>query len=246
MTTDAQHQPVFNAPAIVILTAGGLLLIHLGLTLLTEDDRYWLQLALGVIPARYADVAVALPGGAWSAYVAPLTHMAVHADWTHVIFNVAWFVAFGTIIARRLSTLRFVLFFVITGLFGALAFVANNFGLAYPMIGASGAIAGLMGGLLRLFPLIGASPPGEDRTYGMVHYPMPPLSYALRFRPVIGVIVAFLVINLVFATGIASEFAGEIAWEAHLGGFAAGVFLFGLFDRPQPAPEPYGYEDADM
>jgi membrane associated rhomboid family serine protease len=42
-----------------------------------------------------------------------------------------------------------------------------------------------------------------------------------------------------FATALAAPLitsAGGIAWEAHLGGFAFGLLLFGRFDRPEPAP----------
>ena len=35
--------------------------------------------------------------------------------------------------------------------------------------------------------------------------------------------------------------AGGIAWEAHLGGFYAGLLLYGFFDRPPRPP----VEDGD-
>ena len=40
-------------------------------------------------------------------------------------------------------------------------------------------------------------------------------------------------VNLIFGiSGVGSGVAsGAIAWDAHLGGFAAGLLLFSLFDR---------------
>ena len=49
-------------------------------------------------------------------------------------------------------------------------------------------------------------------------------------------IAGWTVLNVVLAWGAAglTEAAG-IAWEAHLGGFYAGLLLYGFFDRPPPA-----------
>ena len=64
-----------------------------------------------------------------------------------------------------------------------------------------------------------------------------PLTIAQTFsnsRTLIFVAV-WLGLNLVFGVGIVPVTGAEagIAWEAHIGGLLAGLFLFGLFDRPR-------------
>ena len=55
-----------------------------------------------------------------------------------------------------------------------------------------------------------------------------------RARLMIG---SWVGINLLFGLVFDRIFsAGGIAWEAHLGGFVAGLILFDWFDRVVPAP----------
>jgi membrane associated rhomboid family serine protease len=42
---------------------------------------------------------------------------------------------------------------------------------------------------------------------------------------------AFLVANFLAAIGLGSLVVGGIAWEAHLGGYFAGLFSMGFFER---------------
>jgi membrane associated rhomboid family serine protease len=57
----------------------------------------------------------------------------------------------------------------------------------------------------------------------------------LRNGRAVAAIVAWTLLNVILAWGAAglTEAAG-IAWEAHLGGFYAGLVTFGLFDRAAP------------
>jgi membrane associated rhomboid family serine protease len=53
-------------------------------------------------------------------------------------------------------------------------------------------------------------------------------------------------LNLLLALGAAGlTDAGGIAWEAHIGGFFAGLFLYGWFDAPPPRPEPLEGDETD-
>ena len=70
--------------------------------------------------------------------------------------------------------------------------------------------------------------------------PLLPVGYVLRLRPVVAFLAVWMVVNL--ATGLFAIVpgAGPIAWEAHIGGFAAGFFGIGWFlaARRPPAPPP--------
>ena len=64
---------------------------------------------------------------------------------------------------------------------------------------------------------------------------------ALLNRTVVIFMLLWLVGNALIAVGIplVGDSDQEIAWDAHIGGFVFGFFLFSLFDRaPQPPEEP--------
>ena len=63
----------------------------------------------------------------------------------------AWLVAFGSPVARRTDAVRFLAFFLLCGVAGALFYVLVNGPILAIVVGASGAISGLMGGAMRFF-----------------------------------------------------------------------------------------------
>jgi len=225
------REPIFNVPASVGAVLAIMVAVHVGRSFLTEQQDNWLVALLAFIPARYDGYAADLPGGVTACFTSFITHMFVHGDVTHLTFNSAWLLAFGSAVALRLGGLRFLAVSAFTGIAGAVAFLLFHPGLPAPVIGASGAVAGLMGATMRF--LFSALDDGgfwrlreEPRTI-----PAMPLSVALRDRRILTATGIWLVLNFLALFGfggVSSE--GGIAWEAHLGGFAAGLFGFGLFD----------------
>ena len=108
------------------------------------------------------------------------------------------------------------------------------------MIGASAAVSGLMAAAMRFAfqrggPL-GILRGGDEEAYRV---PAIPLSAVLRDGRVLMFLVVWFGINILFGLGSLSISGGEqpIAWEAHIGGFLAGLLLFSWFDPAQDAPE---------
>jgi membrane associated rhomboid family serine protease len=101
---------------------------------------------------------------------------------------------------------------------------------AAPLIGASGAGAGLMGACVRF---IFAPPEPWPTRDGMV-LRQPALGFrSLVVDPRVLLFVGvWLASNFLFAVGAGPMGVTDanVAWEAHVGGFAAGLFLFSLFD----------------
>ena len=231
----AQREPIFNVPGSVVALIGVFVGVHLVRQFLPVADDDWLTIALAFVPARYTGLASQLPGGDIAAATSFLTHMLVHGDVVHLMFNSAWFLAFGGAIALRIGSLRFLAFTAFTGIVGALTFLAFHFGDLIPVVGASGAVSGMMGAVMRFlfsaidmgsFTLLREAPRSV---------PMMPLVTALQDRRVLAVTAIYLLLNAITAFGIPGISAGgEIAWEAHLGGYFAGLLAFGLFDRPPP------------
>jgi membrane associated rhomboid family serine protease len=71
--------------------------------------------------------------------------------------------------------------------------------------------------------------------------PAQPLWHALRDRRVLAFLAIWFGVNIVFGLGsIAIGAEGvSVAWQAHIGGFLAGLLLFSLFD-----PVPRAAADA--
>lgn len=234
------REPIFNVPGTVLATLAVLTAVHVAMSFLTPDDFTWWLLALAFIPARYSGLAGELPGGDVSAVTSFVTHMMVHADVTHLVFNSAWLLAFGSVLCARIGGLRFLTFSIAGGICGALLFLILNPGLLAPVIGASGAISAMMGGVMRfLFPAI-------DRGEGHLLRERPSaipaltLSRALQDKRILLVSAAFLAINLLAIIGF-GKFgeAGDVAWEAHVGGYLFGLFAVGAFERAaQNEPPP--------
>jgi membrane associated rhomboid family serine protease len=226
------RQPIFNVPGVVLVLLGSFLAVHLLRWALPTEDGAWLTEALAFIPAREAGLATDLPGGRIAIATSFVTHQFVHGDLAHLLINSAWLLAFGTPVARRTDAVRFVVFFLLAGIAGALLYLAVNGSALILVIGASGAISGLMGAAFRfLFRSIAdGGPMGLARVNST---PLTPLSETLQDRRILMAVAGWTVLNVLLAWGAAglTEAAG-IAWEAHLGGFYAGLLLYGFFDRP--------------
>jgi membrane associated rhomboid family serine protease len=142
---------------------------------------------------------------------------------------------FGSAVARRFGALRFLLFFAVTAAAGAFAHLLAYAGQNAPVIGASAAISGTMAGAMR-FAFQRGGPLSFWRTGGDADFRVPAASLAetLRHPAVLVFLVVWMGINLLFGlislpiSGIGS---GEVvAWQAHIGGFLAGLLLFSWFD----------------
>lgn len=223
---EPRREPVFNLPPVVLAVIGICIAVHLvRLYLLTDDQDFALLVRAAFIPIRYSgryDLEV-------YAFTSPFTYAFLHGGWAHLLINMVWLAAFGSPLANRFGALRFALFFAATGLAAvALFYVLHPLGEA-PLVGASGAISGMMGAAARFAFRI-------DRSSGRGAFAGAPLpmTEVFRSRGVVTFLGVWMVINLVTGLiGFAPGVDGQIAWEAHIGGFVAGFFGVRAFDRRQ-------------
>jgi membrane associated rhomboid family serine protease len=228
----SKREPIFNVPGIVVALLGSFVAVHVVRTFMSEAQAAWLTAVLAFIPARLTGMAHELPGGDVAIVTQFVTHIFVHGDLTHLAVNSAWLLAFGTSVARRIGGARFLLFFILCGIAGALVYFAFSRDAVSLMVGASGAISGLMGAAFRF--LFQALRTGDtDSLAGRKRRPpLMSLGATLRDRRILAVVAGWTVLNTVLAWGAAGLMDGaNIAWEAHLGGFYMGLLTFGLFDR---------------
>ena len=240
-------EPIFNVPGIVLATVAVLVGVHLfRIYVLSPAADMNFVLTFAFIPARYStDPAVTsqFPGGFGAELWTFFTYAFLHADSLHIGLNLAWLIPFGTALARRFGALRYVLFMLVAAAAGALAQLASSPGSAAPMIGASAAVSGAMAAALRfIFQQHGPLETWRDRVRSDAAYRVPaaPLSAVfrdVRFLLFLGV---WMGLNALFGLGavsFAAEPGQQIAWQAHVGGFFAGLLLFTAFDPVVRQPQ---------
>jgi membrane associated rhomboid family serine protease len=227
-----RRQPVFNAPSIVLALLAAFFAVHAVRALLPEEKDMWLTVALAFTPARYAPGGGETPGGALAGVASFATHIFVHGDLMHLLVNSAWLLAFGTPVARRTSKIGFLTFFVLGGAGGALVYLAVHPGSTAWVVGASGAISGLMGAALRFLFQAMDERSGYSLASATERVPLKSLAAVLVDRRIRAIILGWAILNVLLAWGASGlTQAAGIAWEAHLGGFFAGLLTFGFFDR---------------
>lgn len=233
-------EPILNVPSVVVATVAVLVLIHavraIALSGAAGDQ---LVLTFAFIPARYSTdplVSGQFPGGFGADLWTFFTYAFLHADLMHLGVNLAWLIPFGTALARRFGAWRYIAFMMVTAAAGALAQLIGSPGSQAPMIGASAAISGAMAASMRfMFQRNGPldswrhSGPAAAEAYRV---PAAPLSATLRDPRFLLFLAVWMGLNVLFGFGTISfgEQGQQIAWQAHIGGFFAGLLLFAAFD----------------
>jgi membrane associated rhomboid family serine protease len=231
------REPIFNVPPVVVALTAVLCAVHVVMTfaLSAQDVETVLEL-FAFNPLRYHAILPpdeVLPGGIAAAIWTFVSYAFLHANLTHLGFNLIWLIAFGTPVARRFGTWRFLAFFACTAAAGALAHLVTHLGQDVPAIGASAAVLGMMAAAMRFVfqpggPL-GRRRLGEESTYRV---PAKPLGAMLRDRRALLFVLAWFGLNALLGQ---SAFAmpgieEAVAWQAHIGGFLAGLLAFTWFD----------------
>ena len=215
---EGSGEPAFRVPASVAVLIAVLVLAHVARVLLPPDASERALIQYGFIPLRLSTSA-GIPGVLDQA-LPFVSYIFLHGDITHLVMNCLWLLAFGPIVARRFGPIVFLLFFLVCGVAAAGSYLALNWLSPVPVIGAFGAISGLMAAAIRLLRV---TVRGWDVQPGL----MPIFS-----RPVMVFSLLWVAVNLAFGpTGL--TIGGEtspLAWQAHLGGYFAGLLLVGPFD----------------
>lgn len=221
------REPFLNAPATVLWLIGVLLAAHFARVLAPPPWPDTIVHHYAFIPARYSGaLANGLPANLFEQIASFVTYMFLHGNFTHVGINCLWLLAFGPIVARRLKTAKFLLFFLLCGVVSAATHLVVYWGAAEEVVGASGAISGLMAAGMRI--LYGRLYHNGEVEHGR-SFPLAPI-YS---RPIMGFTLVWVIVNLIGGIsgfGLTDE-TTVVAWVAHLGGYFAGLFTIGMFDR---------------
>ena len=205
------HGPLFNLPPatqkLVMFLIAVHIVIHVVVRYLApggEMTTWKILYTLGFIPASYTGP---IPFDIY-AVISPLTHMALHSGWGHLLMNSGMILAFGTILERLVGEKAMMQIFIASGLAGALMHLAFYPMNVQPLIGASGGLSGLFGVMMIIMT--------EQRGGGKKQL------YILAGL--------WIAISLLFG-GIGMGDTQNIAWTAHIGGMFGGMGLFYYWRR---------------
>ena len=191
---------------------------------------------LGLIPGELlhripAGTAVPLGPGAscvvgyGATWFTPLSSMFLHGSWFHLIGNMWFLWLFGNNVEDSMGRVRYVMFYLLSGLGAAATQTLLSPTSAVPMVGASGAISGVMGAYVILYPTV------------QVHMLVVLVVFITRI-----VVPAYLMLGYWFLLQLVQGTAtlgstGGVAFWAHVGGFVAGAGLIFLFRDPELVAE---------
>ena len=170
--------------------------------------------ANGLIPSQL----IANPEGEW---IKIFLSMFLHGGWFHIISNMWVLLIFGDNVEGGMGSIRYLIFYLLSGVAAGLLQIYVMPTSMVPMIGASGAVAGVLGAYLILFP--------HSRVASLV-----PILFIFTIVEIPAVL--FLIFWFVsqLYSGLGSLRGGVesgVAWWAHVGGFAFGVLMVFFFRR---------------
>jgi membrane associated rhomboid family serine protease len=151
------------------------------------------------------------------------TSMFLHAGWLHIGGNMLFLWVFGNNVEDKLRPLRYLLFYLASGIVATIAQTAiihTGSNAVIPNLGASGAIAGVLGAYLLMFP--------RRRVLTLVIFFLVTVVYI----PASIVLAAWFVLQFfsgVLALSQRVNAGGGVAVWAHIGGFLFGAAMALLF-----------------
>ena len=231
--------PALNLPAAIIWLSVALIAIHVVRTFVIPTG--WNNMMLYFLafwPVKYTALsslqAIDLASSIW----AFVSYSFLHGGAMHLTFNLLWMAIFGSAVVRRFGLGRFLAFSALCSVGGAFAHLATHWGESAPMIGASAAISGHMAAAIRfVFEMGGPLGVFRRSDRGAYFVPAQPISECFRNQQVLVFVGVWFGLNMFFGLTSGGQ-AGSIAWQAHIGGFVAGLALFPLFD---PVPQRRGW-----
>lgn len=140
------------------------------------------------------------------------TSMFLHGGLFHILGNMLYLWIFGNNVEDSFGHGRFLLFYILSGIFAALSQYLYDPLANVPMIGASGAVSGVLGAYLILYP------------YARVVTAV----FIFIFIKLVE-LPAFVFLTFWFFMQVLYSGVEGVAWYAHIGGFVFGLLIGRMF-----------------
>lgn len=146
-----------------------------------------------------------------------ISHMFLHGSWLHLAGNMLFLWVFGDNVEDAMGHVKFLIFFILCGVAGGLAYAIMTPDPSSPLIGASGATSGVVAAYLMLHPRVKV-------------WVLATLLVKVPLRlPAWIVLGAYVLWNVIMV--LSGDPLSNTAWSAHIGGLIAGAALTPLFKR---------------
>jgi len=147
-------------------------------------------------------------------WVTIFSSMFMHGGFMHFAGNMMFLWVFGDNIEDRLGHVKYLFFYLFTGVVATLAHFAIDPSSSTPLVGASGAISGVLGAYLVLYPY--------NRVKALVVlYTITVIE--LRAAILLGLWFVWQLFQGLISLGLSSQV--NVAFFAHIGGFVAGSLI---------------------
>jgi membrane associated rhomboid family serine protease len=170
---------------------------------------------------------------AYPSLVNLFTCMFLHGGFLHLFGNMLFLWIYGDNVEHRLGTVRYLLWYLGTGIAATLFHTLRASQSEIPLVGASGAISGVLGFYFVWFP----------RNHVRLLWLLPPFVMEVFEVPARFVLGIYLVLDNVLPYLVTSGDSG-VAHGAHIGGFLAGLAAAWVMDRREIAARPPEFADA--
>jgi membrane associated rhomboid family serine protease len=224
-------QPRYSTPYVngflIVLN----ILVYLFQSLLDPRSYELFARQFGVVPAHLAAFLAGSPKYSLADVVVPFfTSMFLHAGWAHVLGNMWFLFIFGDNVEDYLGHFKYLVFYLLSGLFAMATQVAIYPHSNIPTVGASGAIAGVLGAYFLLYPR------ARVLTWFFVFVIYIPAWFVLGEW----FVVQFLEGAQTLSVSRAGHDVGGVAVWAHVGGFLSGLVMIKIFPE-RSRRTPYAY-----
>ncbi len=153
-------------------------------------------------------------GGLFAEIASLFSSMFIHGSLWHLIGNMWFLWIFGNNIEDNLGVIKFIIFYLVCGIFASLGHIAVSINSVIPTIGASGAISGVLGAYLLLYPR------ARILTFIPIGY-----FFWLEDLPAYVFLGYWIIIQIIFGFLSDPILGGGVAWFAHIAGFFAGLLI---------------------
>jgi membrane associated rhomboid family serine protease len=224
-------QPRYSTPYVNGFLIGLNILVYLFQSSLDARSYELFARQFGVVPSHLAAFLAGSPKYSPGAIIIPFfTSMFLHAGWMHVLGNMWFLYIFGDNIEDYLGHFKYLVFYVLCGLFAMSTQVAIYPYSNLPTVGASGAIAGVLGAYFILYPR------ARVLTWFFVFVFYIPAWVMLGYWFVL----QFMAGAVTLSVAQTGKDVGGVAVWAHVGGFVAGMVMVKLFPE-RSRRTPYAY-----